>query len=388
MMKNIKTAVSYITIMFIILIYTFFLDGKSGMVMTAFFITVPIISAVMTIIASKSITAELLCSEQYLKKNTALEYTIKIKKNNFIPAPFVSLVISASPHFKNDEENILRLSVPFRKEISVKGSLNSYISGSGYISIDNAYISDYLNIFSFRLKNISDVKSIDIVPEIHELSSAGTMFRAVADSMLIDDNEEETVSADFNASSSFPGYEHRDYQPGDSLKRINWKLSSKRNTLMVRLDESMPSVKPSVILNLSQCRGYTEENILMREHLTEACLSFVHFCTSHGVECKFYYFENGSWHMEKISSYEQLGAIALKVSSFPETCGENYIPENTGSGACIVFIQRYCAELENSIQDASQRGIEIMTAVVEKDISGERIWYVESDFHIRESGGR
>ncbi len=379
MMKSIKTVLSYLTIIFILLIYTFFLDGKTGMIMIAFFTVVPIISLTLTIIASRSISAELICDENFLKKDMTLNYKIKINKSNFIPAPFVSLVISSSPHFLSTDAEIIRISVPFKKEISVNGTITPYISGNAYISIDSAYISDYLNIFSFKLKNVSYVKSMDIVPEIHEINSIGNIFKAVSDSVLIDENEEETVVSDFNISSSFPGYEYREYTAGDSLKRINWKLSSKKGTLMVRLDENMPSMRPLVVLNLSECLSYTQESILMREQLTEGCLCFINFCLMHGVECRFCYYEDGEWKCENISTYDELAEIALRVSSFPETCGETYIPEFViNSDSCILFIQKYCDKLESDK--------EIMIVTVERE-SGKNLWYIDEDFQIKELRG-
>jgi uncharacterized protein (DUF58 family) len=34
------------------------------------------------------------------------------------------------------------------------------------------------------------------------------------------------------------GYEFREYQAGDSLHKIHWKLSAKKDILMVRKDEA------------------------------------------------------------------------------------------------------------------------------------------------------
>ena len=51
------------------------------------------------------------------------------------------------------------------------------------------------------------------------------------------------------AFGGFPGYDNREYVPGDPLKRINWKQSAKRNKLLVRLDDEMAARAIHVVLD-------------------------------------------------------------------------------------------------------------------------------------------
>lgn len=389
MIKVLKTAVSYIVMLGILFLYMLFLDGDSGVIMLSFFIALPLISLILTLIAKKGISAEIICSEDTMKKNTDIKYSLKITKKSFFPAPFISVVTAVSPHFKDNDENTVTVSMPIKKEISVDRNIYTQFCGNGFISIENASISDYLNIFTFKLKNISSVHSINIVPQIHELNSAGTAFRAVSDTMRIDENEEETETSSLFGMASFPGYEHREYIAGDPLKRINWKLSSKKNNLMVRLDESIPSVRPSVILDLSQCHDDTEENIIMRERIIEGCLSFTDFCIRQGIECNFSYFENDKWNTAEIVSSADIENIALKASAFPDYSGISHLPDEAfakskSAGIFITFIQKYCHELEENISGAVQSGSSVFTVVAEKTSPADNLWYIDSEFEIKE----
>ena len=53
-----------------------------------------------------------------------------------------------------------------------------------------------------------------------------------------------------------PGYEHREYVAGDSPRRVNYKLSAKKQKLMVRLDES---------------NGYATTNLYITENAQPVC---------------------------------------------------------------------------------------------------------------------
>lgn len=79
---------------------------------------------------------------------------------------------------------------------------------------------------------------IKIMPNIPDTGSQTELLKATSENASFDDNESES---DENALglTGVPGYDHRQYEIGDPLKRINWKLSSKRDELMVRLDEKV-----------------------------------------------------------------------------------------------------------------------------------------------------
>lgn len=388
MIKKLKTLLSYITMLFILILYTFFLDGESGTVMTAFFIFTPIISVIFTVIAGRGVNAEIICTEDNIRKNHEISYTLRLTKKSIMPAPFILVKTSESPHFTDTGGNIIKVSMPLKKEISVEKKISADYSGNAYISIENAEIYDYLNIFSFKLKNISCCEEILITPQVHELNSAGTVFRAVSDTVLIDENEDESTAQSQFSMASFPGYEHREYMAGDPLKRINWKLSAKKNKLMVRLDENMPSVRPSVILNLSECKEDTAENIALKEIITEGCLSFMDFCIRQGIECNFYYYDNGIWNQFNIVSGDDIGVIALKIPLLPDYA-ETYLPDSAflsgkSAGTYVLFIQKYSDKLSEDIYSAGQSGNNIMTIVSEKTSSADNLWFIDSSYEIKE----
>jgi uncharacterized protein (DUF58 family) len=86
-----------------------------------------------------------------------------------------------------------------------------------------------------------------IFPAIPMLSSHSEFVRTLEESSAFDDNEQSREVA--FAVTGFPGYEHRDYVPGDPLKRVNWKLSAKRDRLLVRKPEAFAGGDQVLILD-------------------------------------------------------------------------------------------------------------------------------------------
>lgn len=386
-MKILKTIVSYIFLLGILLLYTLFLDGDSGVIMTAFFILVPLISLVLTLIARKNISAQILCNESMTEKNSELRYRIIIKKRSFFPVPFIVALTETSPHFSDNNENTVKISMSVRKDVSFEKSAVPLFCGNGKIILKSVCISDYLNLFTFRVRNISDICSVNILPEIHEINSAGTVFRAVSDVMINDENDDESENSSMFSMAAFPGYEHREYIPGDPLKRINWKLSSKKDKYMVRLDEKISSVRPSIVLDLSQCRQDNSVNTAAREHLIEGCLSFVNFCIQQGLECSFSYYEENQWHTQTVSSQSDIEDIAVKASVLPDISDRNHFPDEIiyGNGISVSFIQKYSPETENAVSSAIHSGGSIFTVVSEKTSSDSgNLWYMNDEFEIME----
>lgn len=387
-MKKFRMILSYITMLFILLMYTFFLDGTSGMILMVFFILTPIISVALTIIAGKGLKATLICTNDNIRKKHSLNYTVKLIKKSPLPAPFIIVHTSESPHFSNNGENIIKASMAVKKEISIEKEICPQFSGNGYISIDSVVIYDYLNIFSFKIKNMSYAQNISITPEIHELNSAGTVFRAVSDNSVSDNDDNENSETITYGISSYAGYEHREYIKGDPLKRINWKLSARKQKLMVRLDENMPSVRPSIVLNLSECKEDTAENIRLKELITEGCLSFMDFCIRQGKECDFRYYVNGMWNKKHISSYSDLSETAFEIPSLPDYASPS-IPDSTSdksktSGTFIIFTQKYTEKLDGEISAVRRNSCNVMTIISEKTSPADNLWFINELFEIKE----
>lgn len=82
-----------------------------------------------------------------------------------------------------------------------------------------------------------------------------------------DDDEENGQSA---VSGGMPGFEHREYVPGDPLRRINYKLSAKKHTLLVRRDENTAAESTDIIIAPGSDGSCAEQALALAQKLTSA----------------------------------------------------------------------------------------------------------------------
>lgn len=95
------------------------------------------------------------------------------------------------------------------------------------VTIASVTIFDYLKIFKW-VKRIKQSIRIIVVPKVYDVNSSDL------DEGWNFDGESEYFSANKPGDDPSEIFDIRDYEPGDRLARIHWKLSVKRNTLMIK----------------------------------------------------------------------------------------------------------------------------------------------------------
>ena len=188
------------------------------------------------------------------------------------------------------------------------------------------------------------------IPQIPDLKANSALFRTVSTAVAAADEESEATPN--QSASAMPGYDHRDYIPGDSLRRINWKLSAKRRKLQVRQDEPISLARLSVILDFRR----DGRSIPMRERfaeeelLIETALGFLMLCARYGYPCTLCYAdERGAWSTLPIDDGEQLAveAVTLLRGGFrdaQELAGLPVIPAPVmqDGGAVLLYFTTHC----------------------------------------------
>lgn len=342
--------IGYICTLIIALIFMLYMDGDIGVMMLSFLILMPLISVIMTLIARRKLKITLEVPDS-AAKHQPVSAIIRLEKSTILPLPFLRMNLYADAHFeslnpkadplplKPDENNCSRgqyqrkykywkkirrtqllpdtlplcLSMGTARTAEYRILLNPRFCGSGEISLSDIRISDYFAMFRMKL-HLEQQANLLITPEIPELKANSALFRTVSTAVAAAD--EETEATPTHSASAMPGYEHRDYIAGDSLKRINWKLSSKRRHLMVRQDEPVALARLSVVLDFRRDeRDIPAENCLAaEEQLIETALGFLMLCARYGYPCKLCYPDAmGEWSSFSIDEAEQLAVEAVNL---------------------------------------------------------------------------
>lgn len=243
--------VNYLAAVAIALVIALYMSGRIGWFLIAAFICAPVISFVMTLVFKNAVTASWEISSSVMSKGDSCELIIKLENSFFLPTPPITVELFDDPRAVCSSKRWSVSLMPFSEE-EICGVYTARICGPCEIGVSRISMTDYFGRFTFRLSRIDTNKlmsEIAVIPDISEISERDAVVsRTEALTAMADDSEDTVESTQYNFGG-FPGYDSREYVPGDPLKRINWKQSAKKGTLLVRLDDEVSCASVSVVLD-------------------------------------------------------------------------------------------------------------------------------------------
>ncbi len=339
MMRFIKNLISVTAVAFLLYIFTFYIDGEMGIILLAFLVFAPLVSLVFTVYGRNRIKVSFDC-DGYVKKGNRIPVTVTVEKSGSMPCAFIEIKPSVSTVF-NKKLKTYRISMLNEQKKNFTFSIDAVTGGNGEISIESVYSCGFLGFLKLKVKSeLPPTKSVGVIPEIPEIKASSQLFRSIADVVMTSDDDEENDTSMMFSANTTPGYEHREYVTGDSLKRINWKLSSKRSKLMVRLDEAAASVQPMILLDLFRSiSANSEKAVIDEEKLLVSVFGLLSLMVRQGMACSFaYYDSSGEIVTESVDSPDYPSQLLLKILSV-KVIAERRIsvpPENSSVCACVV----------------------------------------------------
>lgn len=325
----------YLCAIGIAVIFMLYLDGDIGVMMLWFLVLMPLVSLLFTLLIRPRVEVTLSLPDS-ASKSAVILCKITLTKSTPLPLPFLRMNLRADAHFEpvNPEvdENApparsakirrvrlrpdtlpLCLSMGVKRVAEYEIPLRGRYCGAGEVALEDVVLSDFLAMFKLKLK-INARGKVVITPQIPQMKANSTLFRSVTTEVAAADEESE--AAPLFSASSMPGYEHRDYIPGDSLKRINWKLSAKRRHLMVRKDEPVALARLSVVLDFRRDNRELElaARLKAEEELTESALGFLALCARSGYPSELSYLNDaGAWRTLEVETPEAVAVEAVTL---------------------------------------------------------------------------
>lgn len=399
----------YLLAIFLCVIFALYLSAPIGWTFVYIFVCAPVFSFLVTLFlhTKKSIVLTSDVNRTMLYKKETVTLKITAANKSFFPVPAVKLFL-AVPDGLEPESGFKScvMSIPPRSETTVEAVYRAKVWGGCRIGVKSAELHDFMKFFKFRMNLPQSEENgllhlIKVFPDIPEMAGDAPILRAAAENAKLADDSEETRETDnVNCFAGMPGYTHRDYTEGDPIKRINWKLSSKRDKYMVRLDDEIESIQQNIVLD---SRGGSDvyENERAVEGVLAAALGLLKCGFESTVWCRFGSIASatsaartagaaGAWESFSISEPADVSALQLKLVDYSfadenERCGRLPADElsEKGSGAGILlFTSLFDKALSAEISAAEDKGI--MSAVISSDSvsvgNAYQIWKLNEDY--------
>ena len=267
MTLNFKKIAAYIFVIGVALLFTLYLDAQGGCYLLIALGAAVIISFAVCIYTKNAVSAAVTVSGDILNRGDIVSVTLEIVKQGRLPSSIISAEFMSSFHFspKDALENKVKAAFFACERLTFTEEYRAEFFGKGKAGITCLTVTDYFGLISFRVNVTGGMAQIKIYPDIPEVNGREGLARSLADAALFEESEETTQS--LFAVSGTPGYEHRKYEPGDSLKLINWKLSAKKQELFVRRLEGSSGSEQLFILDKACSTAEDEKTARGEEQL-------------------------------------------------------------------------------------------------------------------------
>lgn len=389
MAKTVRSLLSYIGCIGMALFVTFIIDGTIGMVLTYALIIALIASLIMTLAVLRSVSVQPALSRSAVSKGDGLSLDIKLTNTRFLPVPIIEVTVEPTAHFKLGGENVLRGSVAGKSINTLKLPVTAVHSGKAHIRISSVKLTDYLGIFSFRLKlsnELSDL-TVAVYPDVPDVAVQTSLIKASSQFMSSEDEEEEALDSS-PVPTGLAGYDHREYVPGDPIKRINWKASSKRDILLVRLDERIKGSGRTFLLDCPASNG-DEASLTVRDNVIEGSLAMLNSLLAEGRDAVYIYCKQGLWMSADILTPADVYLLQEELSDFEPVESETAFPPqlNGLSKALICFTSATRDNLTSAEQIVAKRPdtMIISSYASSLPVIAENQWVLTEDFGLNKA---
>lgn len=296
-MEIIIRVIGYAFLFLIDLFLYFFLHSHFLFMTLVLFVVIPVISLILAYIIKKNVQVTLSGSVDMgvagkYRKNE--EIYLKLKVDN--KTPFLCLDCKLTLKIENpfyDSQGEKIISVPLRalRPYEVEIPIIATYPGVVAVEINKIAIKDMMGLWYFK-KNISVKKEFIILPN---KNPDVAYDRSVYEIGMTESDESTKKGNDFSEVSDI-----REYIPGDALTNIHWKLTAKREQLMVKERTSMSDSQLVVLLELSKA------NKMGLDRAIEVAYSLMCLMVQDKITVNFMYWSSSSYDFKEYRiDYEQ-----------------------------------------------------------------------------------
>jgi len=337
---------------FAFLLSIFFIMTLYHRVTIIFFAAVvilPLFSYLLMLINYAFVKFQVAVDKKVYDKREQAATLIRISNEGLLPTPLLKIkIIQIDDNGKSADENVYALSIPPMKAVDFKSSIVMKRRGLYEVGIREVEIYDIFGLFKLK-------RTLNIIEEILVLPKQILLSSDIIKNVTSDDGEEKNrrkIGEDRTIISHI-----RDYMEGDNVNAVHWKLSSKKDDLIVKVYD-MPNDNNIMIIADMQAHEFEDADLWedSGDAVVEASLAIALKCVYEGKSCVLYWYDTLQsciiwYHITSLNEF----AMAFNHLAVTQVSFDNITAET------ILKNQEVC-DTHNTIIYVVNQGLDIKTA--------------------------
>lgn len=318
----------------------------------AFFVmlALPATSLMLTLIMLRSLSVTQSVTSEIVKNQT--DY-LSVNIHNHTPMPFGQVICE----FTGDELALeidpgqRALISPF-KSTRTKTPFKAIYRGHYKLGLIAIHVIDVCGLFKLKKKVHKEVE-ITVMPLIIDMSNFPLSMQLLSQAHSRFDIRDE----DYASISDV-----RQYNPTDSIKRVHWKLTHKRNEWLVKVFQSNALNSVSMILDSTRLDVRDKERLVIEDRMVEMSISLARYCLNKMMPVDYKVTEgfktNARTAAEFESIYKASGRLRFEEKPSLDTLSilSHVLNEATGYVNAVIITARLDKDLYERIQNAINNG--------------------------------
>jgi uncharacterized protein (DUF58 family) len=301
-----------------------------------------------------------------INEGDTLEVALKIQSRGFLPVFNFILEDNFSSSLLDQEKKSFFIGyLGLKSSCKIKYDYLCFKRGEYKIGPFIVYFFDPLNLLFF--KRIYNVYSeVVVYPQIFKIEKFPALTRSILPWFGIETARSSGDEDEF--------YGVREYKEGESVKKIHWISSARKNNLIVKQYQLQSFFGTTIIFNLEKSKNLGEGKESVAEYIIKIAASVAYHLTERGVSIELLVhigemvhlpFNKGQEHLEDILRVLAVAQVESRIS-LSEVFEEfsRYIPND--SSIVVVMSDQDYADLPRMLSLYS-RGVSLIPLIVVSD---------------------
>ncbi len=255
----------YLVVILLVLAFFYFFEGRIVYLALYAVLLLPVISGLLAFLCSFLVVLEQSPSSTTIIKAQDCDYTLRLVNRSLFS--FTGVAVSFASDFIINPPAKQRVSIPRKAVGTMTVTISGRYKGSGDFGVDYLQFSDFLGLFSFKRRFGQRFRFV-VKPRVVLTDSVPLFSNLLAKAY----SNQLLFSEDYSEPSDV-----RRYANDDSFKKIHWKLSAKKNELMVKNYNSSAINSIIFFLDNSFVSAYpdSKDRIILEDKIIESLVSML-----------------------------------------------------------------------------------------------------------------